>query len=319
MRIHRLISILLLIESRGTIKAKEIASKLEISVRTVYRDIDILCEAGIPLATASGPNGGIYLMDGYSVGIKHLQEEDIINLYLSGMGILPDRQSDMATKLNNTLLKLQKNLSSKQSSNLDDIRRKFYFDDTSWWGDNQHLDNIDTIIQGVFKSKILSISYQKYEGKLSVRRVHPYGIVVKRMDWYMIAYCEKNKNIRTFKCERIIECEILDDNFNMPKDFSIEEYWNKSQKIFKNLCAENENYPVIIKVHKNEVDALKDLEALEIKEDGNYLLATINMYGYEFAINTILKMIRDVEVIGPLELKVSIAKELDNIIKRYKK
>ena len=142
MRVHRLISILLLIESKGTIKAREIASKLEISLRTVYRDIDSLCEAGIPIATTPGPNGGIYLMEGYSGRIDCLHEEDIINLYINSMGIIPDKQSDMAMKLNNTLMKLQKSLSPNQISELNKIKKRFHFDDTLWWGNKTVLSNL---------------------------------------------------------------------------------------------------------------------------------------------------------------------------------
>lgn len=82
MRLDRMILVLLLIRSKGKVKAKELALDLETSVRT-----DALCEAGIPLIADNEPNGGIYFMEGYDVGIKNLQGEDIINLYLNGMGI----------------------------------------------------------------------------------------------------------------------------------------------------------------------------------------------------------------------------------------
>lgn len=92
MRVHRMISILLLVEAKGRIKAKELAEELETSVRTIYRDVDALCEAGIPLTTDTGPNGGIHFLEGYTVGIKNLNGEDIINLYLNGMGVKADKQ-----------------------------------------------------------------------------------------------------------------------------------------------------------------------------------------------------------------------------------
>lgn len=318
MKVHRLISVLLLMESRRTMKAEELASKLEISMRTVYRDIEALCEAGIPLTTTTGPNGGIHLMEGYSSGISHLQEDDIVSLYLSGMGIQPDRQSNMAVKLNNTLLKLQKSLFQTQINDINRIKKRFYSDETPWWGHSKRLYNVDILINSIFQSKVLRIVYQKYKGDMSYRKIYPYGVVVKRMDWYIIAYCEKTKDIRTFKCERIIESEILDEGFTVPDDFYIEDYWKESQSIFKNLCAEKENYSVGIKLHKNRAVVLSDMEVFEIKEDGDYLLATINMYKYECAVTDIMKIIGYAEIINPTELRIIAEEELEKIIMKYK-
>jgi predicted DNA-binding transcriptional regulator YafY len=317
MRVNRLISILLLIESRGIIKAGEIAAKLEISVRTVYRDIDSLCEAGIPLSTTPGPNGGIYLMDGYSGGIGHLHEEDIINLYINSIGIIPDKKSDMAMKLNNTLMKLQKNLSSNQITELNRIKKRFYFDDTFWWEESHGMNDIDIIIYAVLQSKGLEITYTKYNGAKSIRRVRPYGIVVKRMDWYLVGYCEKNKNIRTFKCDRILSCKLSNELFEVPDDFAIEEYWNDAESTFKNSCIQKEKYPVVIKLQKSKVDFLENMEVLEIKVDEDYIVATINMYGYQFAVDDIMKIIRYAEVIKPIELRAFVQSELSRILLRY--
>jgi predicted DNA-binding transcriptional regulator YafY len=317
MRVHRLISILLLIESKGMIKARDIASKLEISLRTVYRDIDSLCEAGIPLATTPGPNGGIYLMEGYSGGIGFLQEEDIINLYINSIGIIPDKHSDMAVKLNNTLMKLQKTLSPNQISELNKVKKRFHFDDTLWWGKSHNMNDIDIIIYSVLQSKGLEITYSKYNGTTSRRRVHPYGIVVKRMDWYLVGYCEENKTIRIFNCDRILNSKIINEIFEVPEDFAIEEYWSDAKGTFKNSCIQKEKYPVDIKLEKSKIDFLADLDVLEIKDDEDYILATINMYGFQFAADDIMKIIRYAEVIKPIELRAFVESELSRISTKH--
>jgi predicted DNA-binding transcriptional regulator YafY len=318
MRVHRLISILLLIESKGMIKARDIATKLEISLRTVYRDIDSLCEAGIPLATTPGPKGGIYLMAGYSGGIGHLQEEDIINLYINSIGIIPDKHSDMALKLNNTLIKLQKNFSPNQISELNKVKKRFHFDDTLWWGENHRMNDIDTIIYGVLQSKGLEITYTKYNGATSIRRVQPYGIVVKRMDWYLVGYCEKNKTIRSFKCDRILESKILNEFFEVPDVFNIEEYWRDAEDTFKNSCIQKEKYPVVIKLEKCKDDFLANLEVLDTKIEEDYIIVTINMYGFQFAVDDIMKLIRYAEIIKPIELRTFVESELSRILLMYK-
>ncbi len=316
MRVHRLISILLLIESNGIMKARDIAAKLEISLRTVYRDIDSLCEAGIPLATTPGPNGGIYLMEGYSGGIDFLQEEDIINLYINSLGIIPDKHSDMSMKLNNTLMKLQKNFSPNQITELHKVKKRFHFDDTLWWGKRPGMNDIDRMIYAVLQSKCLEITYSKYNDVTSIRIIHPYGIVVKRMDWYLVGYCEKNKMIRSFKCDRILESKVLNESFEVPEDFSIENYWSTAQAKFKALKQE-ETYPVVIKLAKSKTDLLANLDVLAIKAEEDFLFATINLHKYQFAIDEIMKLVRYVEVMEPIELRTIIESELNRIILNY--
>lgn len=317
MRVHRMISILLLIEAKGKIKAKELAEELETSVRTIYRDVDALCEAGIPLTTDTGPNGGIHFLEGYTVGIKNLNGEDIINLYLNGMGVKADKQSDMAMKVNSALLKFQKNMSTELNKDLNTVRKRFYVDDIPWWGEKRKLHNIDTIIQAVWQSKKLRIAYKKREGEITKRDVRPYGIVINEMNWYMIAYCEKSNEIRTFKCERITECQCQIEKFIVPENFSVEEFWKKSKKLFISECSQSEKYPVTIRIDKHRVSVLKNYEIYEIEEDTNYIEVTINMFKYEFAKDDILEIIGYVEVLEPAELRNYVEEELSNILRKY--
>jgi Predicted transcriptional regulator len=317
MRVHRMISILLLIEAKGKIKAKELAEELETSIRTVYRDIDALCEAGIPLTTDTGPNGGIHFLEGYTVGIKNLNGEDIINLYLNGMGVKADKESEMAMKVNSALLKFQKNISTELNEDLNTVKKRFYVDDIPWWGEKHKLHNIDTLMQAVWQSKKLKITYKKNNKEITTRDIRPYGIVINEMDWYLIAYCEKSNDIRTFKCARITECRCQIDQFIVPENFSVEEFWKKSKGLFINECSQIEKYPVTIRIDKHRVGVLKNFEVYEIEEGINYIEATINMFKSEFAKRDILEIIGYVEVLKPEELRIYAKEELSKIISKY--
>lgn len=317
MRVHRMIAILLLIESKGRMKAKELAYELETSVRTIYRDIDILCEAGIPLTTDTGPNGGIYFAEGYTVGIKNLNGEDIINLYLNGMGIKADRQSDLAVKVNTAFLKLQKNLSSELNQDIITLRNRFYVDDIPWWGEEHKLKNMDLLLQAVWQSQKLNITYQKHNGDTTQRTIRPYGIVVNDQKWYMIAYCEQSNAMRTFKCQRITECQCLSENFIIPESFSIEEFWKQSKQQFIGDCSQSEKYPVTIRLHKRWNNILNDYEIYQIKEEKDYVEASINMYHYETAAEDILKIIGYAEVLEPVELRTFVVERLNHMAKKY--
>jgi predicted DNA-binding transcriptional regulator YafY len=174
-----LIAILLLLESRGQIKAKELASALETSLRTVYRDIDILCEAGIPITTATGPNGGLYLMEGYSTGLYNLHDDDAVNLYLSGIGMY---KGDTGLQLKRTLIKLEKILPQEYKGDLGAARERFLFDETPWWGERPIPRCLDNLRKSVWSLQKIKIMYHKVNNEISAREVFPYGLVLKSME-----------------------------------------------------------------------------------------------------------------------------------------
>jgi predicted DNA-binding transcriptional regulator YafY len=303
MRLHRLIAILLLIESRGRMKAKDLAFALETSARSIYRDIDILAEAGIPIVTTSGPGGGIYLMEGYTVNLKQLNGEDVINLYLTGMGIYSGGQTDSGLKLKNALLKLEKTLPASYQSDIRKAKTRFYFDDTPWWTERVAIPSLESLRIAVWGSRKISIQYSKVNGGCSSRKLHPYGLVVKKADWYLIAYCEDIREIRTFKCERIVKAELTEEEFGIPPDFSLENHWNLQEVVFKQSCRDVEYYPVVIKVTKATTNIQKRMEVIRSIQEGKYLLLTVNMYSYEAACLDVLDIIGQAEILEPEELR----------------
>lgn len=235
MRLHRLIAILLLIESRGQIKAKELASALETSARTIYRDIEILCQAGIPIATTTGPNGGIYFMEGYSAKLYDLQGDDAANLYLTGVAM---HRGDTGLNLKNAFVNLEKTLPPEYGKDVGIAKERFYFDEHPWWSERPYVHSLETLRKAVWNSKKIEIEYRKASNETSTRELLPYGLVVKDMQWYLVAFCERSKTIKTFKCERIIKADLTDTPFQFPSNFNLEEYWKESQKRFRDICAE---------------------------------------------------------------------------------
>jgi predicted DNA-binding transcriptional regulator YafY len=133
----------------------------------------------------------------------------------------------------------------------------------------------------------------------------------------MIAYCEKSNAIKTFKSERITECQCQIEKFIVPENFSVEEFWKKSKKLFISECSQSEKYPVTIRIDKHRASVLENFEIYEIKEDINYIEATINMFKYEFAKRDILEIIAYVEVLKPAELRNYVEEELSSMLKKY--
>ncbi|MGG1664248.1 helix-turn-helix transcriptional regulator [Brevibacillus sp. NRS-1366] len=317
MRLHRLIAILLLIESRGRMKAKDLAYALETSVRSIYRDIDVLAEAGIPIVTISGPSGGIQLMEGYTVNLKQLNGDEVIHLYLTGMGVYAGGQTETGLKLKNALLKLEKTLPPSYQTDIQKAKARFYFDDAPWWTQRAAIPSLEALRAAVWRSQKLRIAYTKVSGACSVRIVYPYGLVVKTADWYLEAYCAFAGEIRTFKCERITTAEPIGEPFEIPPDFSLEEHWNRQAADFKQGCRVREYYPVKIKLRMTNKTVKERLEVIGSRQAGEYFLLTVNLYSYERACRDIVDLLGHIEVIEPEMLRVFAKEKVTGLVNMY--
>lgn len=316
-RLHRLIAILLLIESRGRMKAHELAHALETSVRSIYRDIDVLAEAGIPMVTTPGPQGGISLMEGYTVNLKQWHGEEVINLYLTGMGMYTGGGNESAVKLKNTLLKLEKTLPANYQADVEKAKRRFYYDDTPWWTERVAVPCLEAVRAAVWNSRKIVIQYNKVNGDSSSRTLHPYGLVVKTMDWYLVAFCEEKEQVRIFKCERITSVKLTDEYYLIPAEFSLEDYWKDQERSFKQSRSEEEMYPVVLRTDRRHADFLKRLAVTETVTDGEQLILTVNMYSYARACSDVMSIISQAEIVEPVELRQFIAEKLMMLQKVY--
>ncbi|WP_150271593.1 helix-turn-helix transcriptional regulator [Paenibacillus tepidiphilus] len=306
MRLHRLIAILLLVESRGRITAQALAEALETSVRSIYRDIDVLGEAGIPLTAVSGPGGGISLMPGYTVNLRQLHGEEVLQLYLTGMGIRTREPGESGLKLKNALMKLEKTLPPAYQADLHKVQSRFLFDEAPWWEELPELPCLETLRGALLRSAKLAIRYRKVNNEVSERTVQPYGLIVKRGEWYLAAYCEAARELRTFKCERINAVAELDEGFEIPDGFSLEEYWRGQEHVFKAARREAEHYLVVIRLSREDgkqMLAQTSMEVTEVKEEGLRMLFSVNMYEYHQACKEALTLPPTAEILQPAELR----------------
>ena len=317
MRVHRLIAILLLIESRGKMKASELAAALETSVRSIYRDIDVLAEAGIPMITSTGPSGGISLMAGFTVNLRQLHGDEVIHLYLTGMGFGADRQSESGLQLKNALLKLEKTLPAPYQADIRKAKNVFYFDDTPWWTERTILPGVETLRSALWKGHKVKVQYHKVNGDRSTRTLQPYGMVVKQGEWYLVAYCDAAEEIRTFKCERISTVTVLDAAYVLPADFSLEAYWRSREEAFKQSRRAEEYYPVTIRVDSAEQETVLGFDVIDTVDEGTTRRVTMNMYSHEQACGKVFLLPAGAEVVEPQDLRAYIKKRICELERMY--
>lgn len=320
MRLHRLLAILLLMESRGCIKAKELAETLETSKRTIHRDIDLLCESGVPITSIAGPNGGYSLITGAALNLKSMHCDELITLYLCGTGLHPNEHSEASLNLKNAILKLEKTIPSNYVNDVKKAKERFYFDPDSWWGDNPDLSHLDILRRAVFQSKKIKITYMNSSmGKQGTnsRIISPYGLVVKNSEWYLVAFCENRNDLRVFKCVRILSVELLEDTFSIPADFQLEAFWKMWKINFKQILSQVPIFPVTIKLLSIAKEQLDNMDILEETITDNNAVVTVNLYTFENACKRIIEYGKSVEVLAPEKLKGFIINNARELLKMY--
>ncbi|WP_175987116.1 YafY family protein [Bacillus sp. Marseille-Q1617] len=234
MRGDRLISILLLLQSHGRMTAGELAEELEVSERTIYRDMEALSGTGIPVVAERGKNGGWSLLENYKTDLTGLKEAEVQALFVSPSAhLLEDlgltRISQEARN------KLIASLPITYRENTKDVWNRIHIDTRSWRRQKGKTESFDILKQAIWEENKLKITYQRADGRTDDRTVSPLGLVAKGDPWYLIA-AKENGDIRNYRASRIQHAELLEETFKRPDDFDLAEYWNASTKAFiKNL------------------------------------------------------------------------------------
>ncbi|MGE5704761.1 MAG: helix-turn-helix transcriptional regulator [Clostridia bacterium] len=229
MRADRLLHILLLLQRHPRVTASELAEQLEVSVRTIYRDMEALSASGIPVFADRGANGGWSLLEGYRTLVSGLKEHEIRALFtgqsariLSELGWQQSTDSAM-TKLLLALPEGSRNVAAIVSERL-------YVDSTGWHDSRESIPFLPLLQEAVWQQRRLQLTYQKNDGTVIERLVDPLGLVVKGYVWYLIASTEKD--IRSYRVSRVQDAAVTDLIFVRPASFHLAEYWTRSTAQF---------------------------------------------------------------------------------------
>lgn len=230
MRGDRLISILLLLQSHGQMTAKELSEKLEVSERTIYRDMEALSGTGIPVLALRGKNGGWSLLEGYRTNLTGLKESEIRALFVSpSTQLLEDL--GLARTSEEVRNKLIASLPSIYRENAKDVWNRIHVDTSTWRQRTEKIGTFEVLKNAIWEENKLKIKYQRADGTTNERIVNPLGLVAKGSRWYFIASKDQDE-IRTYRASRITYAEPISEIFERPKEFDLVEYWKSSTKAF---------------------------------------------------------------------------------------
>lgn len=208
------------LQRSGTRTATELAHELEVSVRTIYRDIRALQEAGAPVWTETGPGGGIHLMPGWRSPVDGMTGEEASALMLGPSGAA---DLGMASVLANARSKVRSGLPASVGGQIDAIAERFHVDAQGWFRQRDPGAHLPVVAGAVWDGVRLDIRYA-VGGRVRTRRLDPLGLVLKAGVWYLVA--AHRGQIRTYRVQRIEHAALRDEPVTRPGDFRIAEYWS---------------------------------------------------------------------------------------------
>lgn len=290
--------IYLLLE-KGSMTAPELADYFEVSVRTIYRDIDILSSAGIPVYATRGKGGGISIQDNFVLkkSILSEQEQTQILMALQGIRIVEDEYT-------RTLLSKLSSVFQKQNVNWLEI------DFSSWTKSGAGKDNFQKLQSAIFKSKIVAFHYYSGKGEVIKRVVEPLKLVFKSTDWYLYGYCSTRNDFRFFKLTRIRNLEITNDEYvrSIPEQIFVEEEKFEMETVKVTLLFDKS---MSFRVYDKFDDEVTE------NQDGSLLVETV-MPNNELLISHILSWGDKVEVISPQNIRNKVSERAKKIYENYK-
>jgi predicted DNA-binding transcriptional regulator YafY len=228
-RASRLVNLLLLLQARGGLTAEELARELEVSVRTVHRDVDALSVAGIPIYAERGPAGGIRLVEGYRTRLTGMTAEEAEALFLSGLPG-PAAELGLGTAVAAAQLKVTAALPTELRSRASRLVERFHLDAGAWFHGNEPVPQLATVSEAVWAARRIEIDYRR--GDETVTRVlEPLGIVLKAGIWYLVA--QVDGQARTYRVSRIRTARTLEETFDRPAAFDLGSWWAESSAAYE--------------------------------------------------------------------------------------
>lgn len=233
MRADRLISILLLLQNNERITTKALANELEVTERTIHRDMEALSRTGIPVFAKRGKNGGWSLLEGYRTNITGLKDDEIKSLFISpSIQLLHDL--GLSNEWSHARQKLMASIPSFLQKDANDVWNRIHIDTSTWKQSNEKIDYFKILQQAIWEERKLQLTYKRANGKMVDRIVDPLGLVAKGSTWYLIA--SANEKIRNYRASRITSAIMTEETFSRPEDFNLAQYWDSStQKFIRNL------------------------------------------------------------------------------------
>lgn len=247
MRADRLLSMVMLLQRRGKMTASALAQELEVSRRTILRDVEALSFAGIPIYTDGGHGGGIALDENYRTTLTGLKETEVHALFVANNNQVLE-EIGLGKAAESMLLKLFAALPAGHQPSVDHIRQRIYIDPVWWWYDAQAPSFWFALQEAVYQDRVVRVVYENYNGEVAERVLEPYSLVSKSSFWYLIA--KRAGKLRIYRVARLQSVVVLDASFQRDPDFDLPAYWKEHLDEFVTTFTD---YELLLRIHPDRV------------------------------------------------------------------
>jgi predicted DNA-binding transcriptional regulator YafY len=315
MRADRLLSILLLLQSHRRLTGRQLAKRLEVSARTVHRDMEALSAAGVPVFALRGPHGGWHLDEDWRTRVPGLDESELRALLMAQPRLLGDAR--LARAAESALDKLTASLPVALRERAASIRQRLYVDTTGWNGTVENLSMLPTVQEAVSRDLKLQIRYRPPGRPSSERTVNPLGLVAKSSTWYLVA--GTSDGLRTYRVSRIEEAKLLDSPSERPSDFALAAYWKSSTV---ELRSGRPRYQATLRLEPSEAERLRSwrtvspVEGEKTSGEAEWVTLSVQFDDEEQARFIALGLSPRVEVIEPASLRDRVSADLAAALER---
>jgi len=291
MRATRLVSLLLLLQTRGQLTAAELAERLEVSVRTVHRDVESLADAGVPVEAVRGAAGGYRLAGGYRTRLTGLTADEAEALFAAGMPG-PAAELGLGGELAAARLKVLAALPAELQERATRAQRLFHLDTRGWFRAGDRVPHLPVLAAAVWAGRRVRIRYR--EGRRVVQRtLDPLGLVLKGGAWYLVA--QRSAGMRVYRVSRVVSVRQLEEELRRPAGFELAAYWEEWSRDFE------ESLP---RVEVRVRDRRRGELALSFEDLG-------------VAYREVLRRGHEVEVLEPPELRERVAATVRELAAMY--
>lgn len=317
MRGDRLVSILMLLQTHGKLTAQELAEQLEVSVRTIYRDMDALSAAGFPIVADRGLKGGWRLLDDYRSRLSGLKASELQSLFLSPSDeLLADLGINQVWE--SARQKLIASLPADHREKVVTVWNRIHIDTSTWKGEKEELQTFEVLKQAIWQEKKMHMLYERADGQLVSRVVEPFGLVAKGSRWYFVA--AHKGEFRSYRASRIRKAEPTEEAFTRPASFDLAAYWKASTQSF---IEQLPSYAVQIEVREMVMPRLRFTDTfvriadVQKSEREGWLLVQLIFDTAEEAKRYLLGLATDVRVIDRPTLQQEIRVMAEAVVKMY--
>lgn len=327
MRAARLLSIQMLLEARGPMTARTLAEELEVSLRTLYRDVDQLSAAGVPIYAERGRSGGLRLLRGWKPSLGGLSAEEAEVVLLGGLAG-PAAELGLGERFASARLKLLAAMPEGMRGQAQRLSSRLHVDPQSWYEEQESTPWLTVVAAAVWEQRFLSMSYRSWT-RSSRRVVAPLGLVLKAGRWYFVAAAHisgamDERSLRSYRVSSVASAELQDQRFERPAGFELARYWGEAlrrleQELFRERARVRASAAGLQRLRALGRPVAQAVARAAVPAPGHSVELELALERGDYAAEQLAHLAPEVEVLQPPELREAVARHLRAALRPYRR